>query len=97
MLAQCVAYTLFDTHLIVNLSKRFLWLKVHNIEDTWDMLLKRGIEKNIMLLPGKGFMPGLSDNSKCNYMRAAFSVAAEEDFDVAFARLAQLIKDEQKI
>jgi len=75
----------------------FLWLKVHNIEDTWDMLLKRGIEKNIMLLPGKGFMPGLSDNSKCNYMRAAFSVAAEEDFDVAFARLAQLIKDEQKI
>ena len=61
------------------------------------MLLKRGIEKNIMLLPGKGFMPGLSDNTKCNYMRAAFSVAKEEDFDVAFARLAQLIKDEQKI
>ena len=74
-----------------------MWFKVHNIEDTWDLLLKRGIEKNIMLLPGKGFMPGLSDNTKCNYMRAAFSVAKEEDFDVAFARLAQLIKDEQKI
>ena len=42
-------------------------------------------------------MPGSSQNSKCNRMRAAFSVAAEEDFDVAFARLAQLIRDEQKI
>lgn len=51
-----------------------------------------------MLLPGKGFKPGLdADDAKCNYMRAAFSVAAEEDFDVAFARLAQLIRDEQKI
>ena len=62
------------------------------------MLLKRGLEKNIMLLPGKGFKPGLdADDAKCNYMRAAFSVAAEKDFDVAFARLAQLIRDEQKI
>lgn len=75
----------------------FLWFEVHDVSDTWDMLLKRGLEKNIMLLPGKGFMPGSSENSKCNRMRAAFSVAAEEDFDVAFARLAQLIRDEQKI
>ncbi len=41
-------------------------------------------------------MPGKSAQGaeKCSYMRAAFSVAAVEDFDVAFARLSQLIKEE---
>lgn len=77
----------------------FLWLKVPSIPDTWDMLLKRGMEKNIMLLPGRGFMPGSSrkEGSQCSYMRAAFSVASESDFDVAFARLANLIREEQTL
>ena len=35
----------------------FLWLRVPEIEDTWDMLLKRGLEKNIMLLPGNCSFP----------------------------------------
>ena len=41
-------------------------------------------------------MPGTSaqGGEKCSYMRAAFSVAALEDFDVAFARLSQLIREE---
>jgi len=69
----------------------FLWMKVPEISDTWSMLMQRGLEKNIMLLPGKGFMP-VGEHS-C-YMRAAFSVAQEDKFDVAFERLAQLIKDE---
>ena len=77
----------------------FLWLQVPQIKDTWDMLMKKGLERNIMLLPGKGFMPpptatGVQQNS--SYMRAAFSVASEEKFDIAFERLAQLIKDEIK-
>ena len=76
----------------------FLWLRVPQIPDTWDMLMKKGLERNIMLLPGKGFMPcGISDGQQTSsYMRAAFSVAPEEKFDVAFERLAQLIKDEIK-
>lgn len=74
----------------------FLWFKVPDVKDTWDMLLKRGLEKNIMLLPGHGFMPGMKKGeTTCSYMRAAFSVAKEEDFDVAFEKLATLIKEEQ--
>jgi len=78
----------------------FLWLRVPQIPDTWDMLMKKGLERNIMLLPGKGFMPScsISDSGQqtSSYMRAAFSVAPEEKFDMAFERLAQLIKDEIK-
>ena len=70
----------------------FVWFKVPLIDDTWSMLMERGLEKNIMLLPGKGFMPKHDQTS--NYMRAAFSVAPEEKFEIAFERLAQLIKDE---
>ena len=80
----------------------FLWLQVPQIKDTWDMLMKKGLERNIMLLPGKGFMPPPAANGdnavqqNSSYMRAAFSVASEEKFDIAFERLAQLIKDEIK-
>lgn len=73
----------------------FLWFNVPGVNDTWDMLLKRGLEKNIMLLPGHAFKPGTGTKKSSN-MRAAFSVAAESDFEVAFERLAQLIKEEMK-
>ncbi len=73
----------------------FLWMRVPDLQDTWDMLLKRGLEANIMLLPGHAFMPGGREAKKSSaHMRAAFSVAKEEDFDVAFQRLATLIKRE---
>lgn len=78
----------------------FLWLKVCGIPDTWNMIMERAMKKNIMLLPGKAFMPGLSssnnNNLQCPYLRAAFSVASEKDFDIAFRRLAELIKEEKK-
>ena len=75
----------------------FRWMKVPTVTDTWDMLLKRGLSKNIMLLPGHAFMPkNASESPKpVNHMRAAFSVASESDFDVAFERLAELIREEQ--
>ena len=49
-----------------------------------------------MLLPGHAFMPkNAVDSSKSvNHMRAAFSVASESDFDIAFERLADLIREE---
>ena len=78
----------------------FLWFLVPSITDTWDMLLKRGMEKNIMLLPGTGFMPAGTKGGRrqpSSHMRAAFSVAKESDFDVAFERLAHLIREEQSL
>lgn len=70
----------------------FLWIKVNGINDTWTMIMKRAMKKNVMLLPGKAFLPDPS--RPCPYMRATFSVAPEADFDVAFQRLAEVIKEE---
>jgi len=79
----------------VPLGGMFLWMRVPKLTNTWDMIMKRGLEKNIMLMPGRAFQP---DSSKpCNYMRAAFSIAAEEKFDPAMERLADLIREEIEI
>jgi len=73
----------------------FLWMKVPGLESTWDMVMERGLAKNIMLMPGKAFQP---DSEKpCQYLRAAFSIAPEENFDPAMERLAGLIRDELEI
>jgi hypothetical protein len=39
----------------------------------------------------------LDDQTCSSYLRAAFSVAEEKDFDEAFHRLASLIKEEQSL
>merc|ERR1712179_420432 len=73
----------------------FLWMKVPELESTWDMVMERGLAKNIMLMPGKAFQPDL--DRPCHYLRAAFSVAPEEKFEPAMERLAGLIRDEINI
>ncbi len=71
----------------------FMWLKVIDVPDTWDMIMKRALENNVMLVPGKAFMSDQGP-SKSSHMRACFSVARESDFDEGFRRLAQLIREE---
>jgi len=66
--------------------------RVPELTSTWDMIMERGMKKNIMLMPGKAFQPDLS--KPCQYLRAAFSIAPEEKFEPAMERLAQLIKEE---
>ncbi|MCL4131115.1 UNVERIFIED_CONTAM: hypothetical protein GTU68_015955, partial [Idotea baltica] len=58
----------------------FLWMKVPGLEDTWDMVMQRGVKKNVILLPGKAFMTDPSKPS--NYLRAAFSLATPEKMDL---------------
>lgn len=65
------------------------------MEDTWDMIMERAMEKNVMLLPGKAFSTEPEKN--CKYLRAAYSVAPVDKMDVAFERLATLIKEELKV
>jgi len=76
----------------VPLGGMFLWIRVPELTSTWDMIMERGMKKNIMLMPGKAFQPDLS--KPCQYLRAAFSIAPEEKFEPAMERLAQLIKEE---
>ncbi|KAE8748386.1 hypothetical protein FOCC_FOCC004818 [Frankliniella occidentalis] len=71
----------------------FLWIKVHKIEDTNAMVMSRGGDKKIILVPGRCFYADPQKGSP--YIRAAFSIAPKEDIDQGMARLAALIKDEQ--
>ena len=70
----------------------FLWMRIPRLRDTWDMIMERGLEKNIMLVPGRVFAPRNAGESQ--YLRASYSVAAEDRFDEAFRRLAELVREE---
>jgi len=77
----------------VPLGGMFLWIKVPELTSTWDMIMERAMKQNVMLMPGRAFQAD-SSAGKCQYLRAAFSIAPEKDFDTAMGRLAQLIRDE---
>ena len=76
----------------VPLGGMFLWIKIDKLSSTWDMIMERGMKKNIMLMPGRAFQPDL--DKPCQYLRAAFSIAPEEKFEPAMERLAGLIREE---
>ena len=76
----------------IPLGGMFLWIKVPGLGSTWDMIMQRGLQQNIMLMPGKAFQP--DQTAPCQFLRAAFSIAAEKDFDTAMERLARLIRNE---
>ena len=64
--------------------------------DTWDMVMERGEDKNIMLVPGKLFAPSEDVmQNESPYMRASYSIADVSKFDLAFERLAELIREEK--
>ncbi|KAF3423170.1 hypothetical protein E2986_07626 [Frieseomelitta varia] len=70
----------------------FLWIKVRGINDTWKMIMQRGITEGIIMVPGSVFM---KDSSKpCNAIRASFAKASYEEMDLAMKRLADLIRSE---
>ncbi|XP_050733946.1 kynurenine/alpha-aminoadipate aminotransferase, mitochondrial-like [Eriocheir sinensis] len=70
----------------------FLWLKVPKVLDTLDMIMKRALAKNVIVVPGNAFM---CDNAKpCQYMRAAFSLVTPEKMDKGLENLAELIREE---
>merc|ERR1712037_1013912 len=76
----------------VPLGGMFLWMKVPGLSSTWEMIMERGLAANIMLMPGKAFQP--EQGKPCQYLRAAFSIAPEQNFEPAMERLADLIRKE---
>ncbi|CAG9764944.1 unnamed protein product [Ceutorhynchus assimilis] len=70
----------------------FVWIKVHGVADVYDMLMTRGLKKNITFVPGHAFM---ADPTKaCQYIRASFSKATLKQIDRAMYLLGELIKEE---
>ncbi|CAH6787311.1 kynurenine/alpha-aminoadipate aminotransferase, mitochondrial isoform X1 [Phodopus roborovskii] len=69
----------------------FLWIKVKGISNTQLLIEEKAIEKEVLFVPGNGFF---IDSSAPNpFFRAAFSVVTPEQMNLAFQRLAQLIKE----
>ena len=72
----------------------FLWMNVPGMEDTWKMIYETAAAKNVLLIPGKFFVPG---GEKSNFMRASFSICEVDQFDTAFERLASVIRETKGI
>jgi len=68
----------------------FVWFKLKGIQDTQELIQKKAMEEKVILLPGQAFSP---DNSKSEYVRAAFSTATPEAMDEALSRFQKLLID----
>ncbi|KAF4008302.1 hypothetical protein G4228_020007 [Cervus hanglu yarkandensis] len=69
----------------------FLWVKIKGIHDVRKLIEEKAFKKEIFMLPGCGFY--IDSSAPCPYFRASFSSASPEQMDLAFQRLAQLIKE----
>uniref|UniRef100_A0A8C2QVJ4 Aminotransferase class I/classII large domain-containing protein n=1 Tax=Capra hircus TaxID=9925 RepID=A0A8C2QVJ4_CAPHI len=69
----------------------FLWVKIKGIHDVRKLIEEKAFKKEIFMLPGCGFY--LDSSAPCPYFRASFSSASPEQMDLAFQKLAQLIKE----
>ena len=71
----------------------FLWIKVKNTEDTWDLIMDKATKEQVMAIPGKAFQ---AVGEQSPYIRASFSITEPKDFDKGFARLAKVLKENCK-
>jgi len=68
----------------------FIWLKLNGYTDTQQFIQKKALEAKVLLVPGQSFSP---NNEKSPYVRASFSLASEEEMDLALGRLAKLLRE----
>ncbi|XP_006906381.1 kynurenine/alpha-aminoadipate aminotransferase, mitochondrial isoform X2 [Pteropus alecto] len=69
----------------------FIWIKIKGIYDVKKLIKEKAIKKEILMVPGNDFY--IDSSAPSPYFRASFSLASPEQMDVAFQRLAELIKE----
>ncbi|XP_068611926.1 kynurenine/alpha-aminoadipate aminotransferase, mitochondrial [Brachionichthys hirsutus] len=69
----------------------FLWIKLKGVADTHQLIVKKALEKEVLLVPGSVFM--INSGDPCPYVRAAFSLSTPEQMEEALRRLSVLIKE----
>ncbi|XP_052758039.1 kynurenine/alpha-aminoadipate aminotransferase, mitochondrial [Galleria mellonella] len=72
----------------------FIWLRVHNVDDVYNMVFQTAFERGLILIPGNAFQYDTS--APCQYLRLTFSKISFEDMDIAARHLADIIRDEQR-
>jgi kynurenine/2-aminoadipate aminotransferase len=71
----------------------FVWLKLLGIPDSAQLISTKAIEHKVLLVPGFEFYPNPLVTS---FVRAAYSIASEEDIEEGVKRLAFIVKEAQK-
>ncbi|XP_028815518.1 kynurenine/alpha-aminoadipate aminotransferase, mitochondrial-like [Denticeps clupeoides] len=69
----------------------FLWIRLHGIADTKQLIMEKALEKEVLLVPGGVF--NIDSSEACPYVRAAFSLSTPQQIDEAFKRLSALIRE----
>lgn len=68
----------------------FYWMKVLGVEDTESLIKHKAKDAKVLLLPGKVFYAD-ERAEKCTFVRAAFSVATEDEMDEGIKRFANIL------
>lgn len=69
----------------------FLWVKIKGINDVKKLIEEKALKNEILMVPGSDFY--VDSSAPSPFFRASFSLASPEQMDVAFQRLARLIKE----
>ncbi|KAK2527586.1 Aadat [Columba guinea] len=69
----------------------FLWIKIKGVSDTQQLIMEKALQKEVLLVPGGAFNIDSSEPSP--YVRASFSLSSPAQMDLAFKRLADLIRE----
>ena len=72
----------------------FLWMKLHGISDTQELIVRRAVERKVLMVPGISFLP---EGGQSCMVRVSYSTATEEQMKEAFKRLRELLEEEKKI
>lgn len=71
----------------------FVWIKLIGINDSFDLIRTKAVEKGVLLVPGIEFLP---IRCECGYVRASYSMATTEQMETALIRLRDLLLEEKK-
>lgn len=70
----------------------FLWVRIPEIANTKEMIKKRALEKEVILIPGEAF--SVQDGIPSSYCRISYSLSTPEEIEEGIRRLSELIREE---
>uniref|UniRef100_A0A4W3HC20 Kynurenine/alpha-aminoadipate aminotransferase, mitochondrial n=1 Tax=Callorhinchus milii TaxID=7868 RepID=A0A4W3HC20_CALMI len=57
----------------------FIWLRLKGVPDTYQLIMEKAMEKEVMFVPGRAFM--VDSSAPSAYIRASFSISTPEEMD----------------
>ncbi|KPI98582.1 Kynurenine/alpha-aminoadipate aminotransferase, mitochondrial [Papilio xuthus] len=73
----------------------FYWLRVHGVDDVYDMVFHRALSRGLLLVPGQAFM--FDSAQRCSHLRLTFSKLPLHLMAEAALQLRDVILEEHKV